>query len=250
MSYKNVSKNEAELLNRIEDTGLKVFGTSELRRLMEWKNTKINNVLQSLMKKGIIDKIKKNNYVLSEDLKEKAYEVATELVNPSYLSHWSALSYYGFTDQQVGTVQLVTTKQTKDINHPLIRIEATTLNRERFYGYSKNGFSIAEKEKALVDSLYMLDKVGGLDEFTKCLENAWNELDENRFVRYLIRFNNRSMVSRAGYLIDKLDLPFDSWSELRKNTSRSYIKLVSGKPKRKNYSSKWNVIVNDEVSVE
>lgn len=250
MSYKNISKNEAELLNSIEEVGLITFGVPKLRNLTGWKTSKINNVLQSLSDKGVIDKIKKNNYVLSENLKEKSYKIATELVNPSYVSHWSALSYYGFTDQQVETIQLVTTKQFKDIEHQSISIEMTTLNSDRFYGYRKNDFSIAEKEKALIDSLYMLDKVGGFDEFTKCLENAWNELDKEMFVDYLIKFNNKSMISRAGYLIDKLDLSFDSWNKLRENMSMTYVKLVPGKPRKKNYNNRWNIIVNEEVKVE
>jgi len=250
MSYKNTSNKEAELLNRIDEAGLTVFGVSELKALMSWKTTRINNLLQSLSKKNIIEKVKKNNYVLREVLKGRAYEVATELVKPSYVSHWTALSYYGFTDQQVETVQLVTTKQTKDIDHTSIRIETTTCNSQRLYGYRKNGFSIAEKEKALIDSLYMLDKVGGPKEFIKCLTNAWDELNEEKFVDYLIRFNNKSMISRAGYLIDKLGLPFDSFNELQKNISKSYVKLISNKPKKKNYNNEWNIIVNEEVSVE
>ncbi|MFP4046069.1 MAG: hypothetical protein ACLFS3_03340 [Candidatus Aenigmatarchaeota archaeon] len=247
MSYKNLSKNEALLLNEIDGSDLTVFSFQEIRTLTDWNTAKVNNLLQSLLKKNIVEKIKRDSYVLVEDIKERSYKVATELIKPSYISHWSALSYYGFTDQQVNTIQLITTKQMRDIDHKSIRIETTTFKSDRFYGYKKNGFSIGEKEKVILDSLYMMDRVGGFEEFVKCMVNAWDELHEERFVNYLLNFGNKSMVSRAGYLIDKLDLPFDRFAELQGGISKSYVKLVPGRGKENRYNKEWKVIVNGEV---
>jgi len=247
MNYKNISKNEAQLLNKIEKNKLTTFGTKELKTITGWEKTKINNLIHTLTKKNIITKIKRNHLTLTKNLPHKSHEIATEIIKPSYVSLWTALSYYGFTEQQTKTIQLISTKQKKDIKKEAINIEVTTLKPDRFYGYRKNNFPIAEKEKALIDSLFKPDKVGGLQEYTKCLTNAWSQIEEKRFIEYLIKFNNKSMTSRAGYLIEETGLETKNINTLQKNKSQTHVKLNPNKPKKKKYNNRWNININEDI---
>jgi len=252
MDYKSVSANESHLLSLIEGNNLTVFGVKEAYYLTRWNKNRVHNTLFSLEKKGLITRIKRDSYALKSRLSENIFKISTEIVKPSYISFWTALSYYGFTEQQIKTTQLVSTKQVKRMNIDSFEIEVVTFQPIRFYGYKKlEGFAIAEPEKALIDSLFKLDKCGGLNEFAKCLKNAWKYLDKRVFVDYLIRFNNRSVISRAGYLIEYLGLEkIRQIERLQKYKSKCFVSLDTTREKTREYDKKWNVIVNKKVKLE
>ena len=249
ITYIHTSRNESIILQLIDRSDLTVFGNEELGFLTGWKKARIHNTLYSLVKKKIVTRVRKNCYTLTDRISENLFEIATESITPSYISFWTALSYYGFTEQQPSLVQLVTTKQLKEMNIGSHIVELTTWQPKRLYGYKKEGrFVIAEKEKALVDSMYQPDKCGGLDEYVKCLKNSWEELNKKRFMDYLVRFGNKSLVSRAGYMIENLELNQGKITEkLEKHRTKGYVKLD---PKGKNilrYDHKWKVIVTREI---
>lgn len=247
-SYKGVSSSERFLLSVVRESGLIVFGVSELLRLSDWNKRKVHNTLRSLERKGFISRIKRNTYALKEQISTNPFQVATSAVKPSYLSFWSALSFHGFTDQQVSVIQLVSTKQQNEFELKNHSVKITTFKPERFFGYKKsNGFTIAEKEKALVDSLYLPEKSGGLSEVSKCLASAWSELNKSRFFSYILGFKNKSLNSRTGFLLEELGLSTKT-QKLFKNRSTCFVKLNSKHKKTSTYNKRWKIIVNQEIS--
>jgi len=145
-------------------------------------------------------RVKRNAYALKSVAEENAFRVATSAATPAYVSFWSALSFYGFTEQQVSAIQLVSTRQEGKLKLAGRKIQTTVFKPGGFFGYERvNGFNIAEKEKALVDSLFQPKKSGGLGEVAKCLKSSWQELNKPRFYRYLLKFGSKSLNSRAGF---------------------------------------------------
>ena len=251
IDYNAVSKNEAILLGLIKNNDFLVFGVRELRALTNWSNNRINNTLSSLEKKGILLHIKRDNYTLEANIVERSFEIATETIIPSYISFWSALSFYGLTEQQVSEIQLISTKQYRDLKLGPYMVSITTFKPNMFYGYRKrNGFVIAEIEKALVDSLYLIEKCGGLTEFIKCLVHSWKDINQTKLLKYALKFNNKSLISRLGYLIEHLELETNILDKLLLFVSKSYIKLSVIGERNKNYNKKWNVMVNHDFELE
>ena len=250
MNYKTISKNEAQLLETIRAEGLLTFGVDEIEALTNWKKTRIYNTLSTLTKKGHLVQIKRNTYTLEDEFFDKTFEVVTDAVKPSYLSFWTALSYYGFTEQQVNTIQLVSTKQIKELKVKNRNITITTFKPSRFFGYDNSeGFILAEKEKALVDSLYQLKKCGGFEEYIKCLKNGYQELDKQKYTDYLLRFDNRSLISRTGFILERLNIAKeDILKKLEEHRSKSYVLLDPNGAKVQEHDGRWNVKVNREVS--
>jgi len=152
----------------------------------------------------------------------------------------------------VRPVQLVSTKQLDDFTVGPHRIEVATLRPNGFYGYKRvERFVVAEGEKALVDSLYMPDRCGGLNEFAKCLRNSWDQLDLKKLARYTVRFGNRSLVSRMGYLAEALGLQDRGFvKELTRRRSRVFVKLSPGDRTILGHDSKWNIKINHEIEME
>lgn len=251
MNYKTTSKNESYLLGKVRSEDLLTFGVEEIEALTNWDRTRIHNTLSTLLKKGHIIRIKRGIYTLEENFFDQTFEVITDAVKPSYISFWTALSFYGFTEQQVNAIQLVSTKQYRDIQVEGRNIQISTFRPGRFYGYvDMDAMIIAEKEKTLIDSLFMMEKSGGFDEYVKCLKNAYQELDKLKFIDYLLNFDNRSMVSRIGYILDRLDLAENSFlDKLKKRKSKSYVKLDTKGDKMIEHNSEWNIKVNRKMEV-
>jgi len=251
-NYISISQHEAYLLSLIKAHDLTVFGVKELCSLSKWHTTRLHNTLFSLTTKQVLTRIKRNTYTLTEHLYENIFEIATSVVIPSYISFWTALSYYGFTEQQIQTIQLVSTRQVKTLGLDSHAIQVTTFQPREFYGYTRiDKFVIAEKEKAVIDSLFQLEKCGGLQEYGKCLSNAWTELKKKTFLQYLKTFHNRSLTSRMGYLLEHLELDKGRIIEtLKKDTSMSLVKLNPQKPKTGPCDKKWNIVVNDTLRLE
>lgn len=235
------------MLGAVRESDLPVFGVREAQVLTGWEGNRVHNTLHTLERKGLVTRMKRGRYTLTEWVAERLYEIATEAVKPSYISFWTALSHYGLTEQQPAVVQLVTVTQSRNFSIGPTPVELTVWLPGRFYGYvRKDGYVIAEMEKALVDSLCQPEKCGGMGEYAKCLMNSWPSVNRSLFRKYLLRFGNRSVISRVGHLLDVLGL--EGLEGLEKHASKGYVRLDPGGENSSRYDHIWKVMVNWEVS--
>lgn len=248
-TYNSISKREAQLLGTMREADIPVFGIREIRARTNWGDTRIHNTLQSLVTKRHLTRLKRNSYTFQYLINERLFEIATETIKPSYISFWTALSYHGLTEQQVRTVQLVSTKQAEDIRLSNHGIEISSFKPSRFFGYGRHeGFVLAEMEKALIDSLYLPEKCGGLEEFAKALKRSWEYLDADKLAEYALRFGSRSLVSRLGYILEILGLCDERMiKRFASGISKGYVKLVPGKQNVSGYNETWKVMVNHDI---
>jgi len=130
--------------------GGKIFGIEKTKTLYV--------LLQKLEKDGVINRVAKGKYHFS--LKEVVdFELANFLINPSYVSLESALSFYGILPQFPYTVTSITTLKTKKFNYQGKEYEYAHLESKYFWGFiKKDRFLIATPEKALLDELYFMAK--------------------------------------------------------------------------------------------
>lgn len=244
-SYKRLSGYESVLLNSMEE--FMFFSQKDVRRVTSWKAVRIANVLHTLKKKKILTAVKKDVYIPTEQIPEHLFAVATYATAPSYISLWTAASYYGITEQQVKAIQVISTKQYPLINAQGHRIETYTVKPSRFYGYQKiEDFAIAEKEKLIIDMLFHIEASGGIEEYKKCLSNVWGDINQKVLFSYLIRFQNKSIITRLGYLLGVLQLKNTLQKEMKKNLPQGYVLLNPERKAEKKYNHEWKVIVNDE----
>jgi predicted transcriptional regulator of viral defense system len=241
--YKSLSRQEAALLNAVEP--LIVFSPLEIKRLSGWKSSRISNTLSTLKRKKVILHLQKNKYILSEKVPQNLFLAATALTAPSYISFWTASSYYGFTEQQVSAIQAISTKQYPNFKIGTTKVEVTTVDPKRFFGYAKiQNFALAEKEKLILDCLHWPEKAGGISELKKIINSAWLSIERGKLQEYLIKFRNKSLFARLGYLLEELKLPFPEEFFLR-NIPRGFVLLNPSLKPSKKYNQKWKVNIND-----
>ncbi len=176
--------------------------------------------------------------------------LASYLITPYYLSFWTALNYYGYTEQPSRTVFAATIKSKTPVNIKGIRFQFVKFKPEKFFGFKKiwlNGdmINMAEREKTIIDCLDQPRYCGETAETAKGLWNGRNELDFTKVIRYAEIMENRAVFKRLGYLMETLKLN-DSRiiKKLRKNLSKGYAPLEPLGGKKGTYNNRWRLFVN------
>src|SRR4030043_18919 len=183
-----LSRLESRAYEKLKENKLFVFGIRDLCLLFDVDKTKAYNIVKAMKKKQLIRNVGKGKLAFrdADDL-----VVASALNWPSYVSFWSALSYYGLSDQMPRKIYSATTKYSKQIRN----FKYVTLSRKRFFGYTKIGdIVIAEKEKAFADSLLFPKYAGGIREIEKSLKNSLENLDTEKLIKYSFRIESKAVI--------------------------------------------------------
>lgn len=222
----------------IKNSKIVVFSVKDLCLLLNIEKTKAYNLIKELKNKNKIKKLGKSKFAISE---KDELEIASELNFPSYISFWTALNYYGFSDNTPKKIFIATTKYRKDIEN----FKYITLSKKRFFGYTSfKNIVIAEKEKAFIDSLLFPKYSGGIKEIKYSLKNAINEINLNKLINYAIKIKSKAVIRRTGYLLEKLDINEKKLEKLKKNIGKGYELLDPGLDKKNKFNKKWFLDIN------
>ena len=65
-------------------------------------------------------------------------------------------------------------------------------------------FQIAEKEKAIIDSLLFPKYAGGIKELIICIKISINELDKDKLLKYALEINSKAVLRRLGFILESI----------------------------------------------
>ena len=151
-----VRPTDIELIKRLRGFNKSYFTVADLEKVVDLKRNSLYVTLNRLVKSGILVRLAKNVYSLFTETVDTE-KIANELYFPSYLSFEQALSQYDILSQIPYTQTFATSRPTKKMIIAGVEVEYSHLKKELFFGYIlKNGKYLAEKEKALLDQLYMV----------------------------------------------------------------------------------------------
>jgi len=129
--------------------------------LQDWEAPR--NVIQRLLRKGDLIRVKKGIYVFGADYARRPYSLevlANKIYGPSYISAEYALSFWGLIPEGVAEVTSMTTKKNKLFETPVGRFSYTYINPSKYpigvtyiQLFENIRALIATPEKALVDFL-------------------------------------------------------------------------------------------------
>ncbi|MBM3405078.1 MAG: hypothetical protein FJY10_09355 [Bacteroidetes bacterium] len=160
-----------------------------------------NNLLY-WQKKGYIIRLRREWYCFREftRVNEFNFLVANNIYAPSYVSHQEAMLFYGLIPEHIVDSTSITTKKTKSFEILGKTFKYYSIHPRLFFGYelkemTANGFRrnflIADREKAILDFLYIFDfyktdeDISGIRFNEIALEK---DVDWNRMGGYLQRF--------------------------------------------------------------
>jgi predicted transcriptional regulator of viral defense system len=195
-----------------------------------------------------VDEVEKGKYLLlglePERVLSNPLFIASHLVAPAYVSYWSALHYYGFTEQVPLITFVATTKKKRPVSFRDFRFRFARIKPDKFFGYRREMLGdlpvvVADEAKAIVDSLDLPQYAGGIAEVAKALRAALETVEVPTLVGYANRMGDKSLGSRLGYLLETLGHPVDGLI-----SSISPIKLDPSRPRAGRTDSRWQVVAN------
>jgi hypothetical protein len=134
---------------------IKIFHITHIHLLTGMPLPVLRVSLKRLADKKLIKRICKGYYANPFN-SPSLEEVASQIYSPSYISLESALSVYGILSQIPQVLTMISVKLPFRINTSLGRIEYRQVKKDFFWGFmKKNGYLIAEPEKAFLDYLYL-----------------------------------------------------------------------------------------------
>jgi len=181
----------------------------------------------------------KGRYTLHE------FVIGSLLIKPYSVAYWSALHFYGLTEQIPITVFIQTTARKKKretivfgVTYRIIRFKEDKLFGVRKEWVGETQINITDKEKTIIDCLDQPRYCGGVVEVAKGLKSGG--LNAKKLVDYSQRMGNSGVIRRLGYLCDLLKIDI-SVPPIR---NRSYLFLDPTMPGEGSRNSKWRLIVN------
>lgn len=130
----------------------KVFDVNDAAKAMGKPKRYASKLLSS---NDDVERIERGKYYIRSSNAD-IYEIASQIVFPSYVSGFAAFQYYSLVEQSIVKYTVVTIKRHKQVKVAGNTVEFVTMPKSRFFGYKKNGGSyIATVEKTIVDSLYL-----------------------------------------------------------------------------------------------
>jgi predicted transcriptional regulator of viral defense system len=181
-----------------------------------------------------------------------SFVIASHLVDPYYISHWSALNYYGYTEQTPPAVYISTTKPRNrkhilDTEFIFVAVTKRKMFSINVITIEDHSVKISSPEKTIADCLDHPEHCGGILEVAKALYFEHESLDLGEILQAAERMGNKTIIKRLGYLLEtfgyKRYMDFFDDHEL----SKGYSTLDPGKPKNGKINEKWRLLINTKV---
>lgn len=149
-----------EIANKLASLELKFVDSVLLSQITGYKNKNtLYKMADRLVDKQVLARLTSGGKFMVTGARPTDFEVANYLYSPSYISLYSALSFYGILPQFTYSVTSVTAKKSKKVVLEEKEFEYSHVEGSLFKGYTNNrGILIATPEKALIDSIYFHSK--------------------------------------------------------------------------------------------
>ncbi len=273
MESKNQKPFESQgyrLLHRLFQQGKRIFNMDNFAEAAQQEkipNNQLKKILYNLTKHKRLLRLRRGLYVsiglLPEQTNTHPFVISAYLIQPSMISHWSALQHHGLIEQLPQTVTASTLKKIvtpsmreKSLSKSKakhaweiggIRYEYITVKSEHFFGIEKIWLdeyfqvSITDKERTLLD-LFIYPKIfGGIGEALGILENSLADIDTNKLIKYAVQYNKKSLIKRLGWALEYFGIPENKLIPLLKVPINYYCRLDPSSPAIGPCDKRWMI---------
>ena len=202
----------------------------------------VETTLRRLADAGWVERLRRGLYATTGELPGNAalhpFAIATAIVQPSAVSHWSALNHHGLTTQVPRVVTCMTTRKvvTPSMRSGLsrrgqgrhrwetaggLRASYTTVTPSRYFGIEelwvdqRSRVPITDRERTVLETFAHPAAFGGIGEGLGILEEHLAELDFARLVAHSLRYGATSVVKRIGFALERAGASAEALEPLR-----------------------------------
>jgi len=257
-----------ELVRKLAEAGERIFTAEEARRIAPSVGLSpgyFRQALHHLARTGWVVRLRKGLYSLSGSMPGTTplheFEIAMALVEPAAISHWSALSYHGLTEQVPRRVFVLTTARSvprargakaerSDEGYPVGEtiFQFMQVKPERFFGIeevwvNESRIKITDPERTLLDGLMAPQHCGDFAEVLHAFEVRGPKLDLERIIQYALKLDTAT-VKRLGWILERQGMEPLRLEPLRAVPVKGYRVLDPTGPRRGPCDARWMIQVN------
>lgn len=259
-----------EMIRKLFEEGKHIFTIQDARKAASYCGIADNYVVEALhylSNTGWIIRPKRGLYIISSSFPGMTpiheFEIAMALVQPSAISHWSALHFHGMTEQIPQRVY-VTTAQTIPVSRSVKRqtkshrsfsreingilYEFIKIKPERFFGFKNYWIgeakvAITDPERTLIDGLIFPKYFGDWAEVFSAFESRISSLNLDKIIDYSLRLD-AVIAKRLGWIMEKVGVEDSILQKLEDVPIKGYRVLIPGGPQKGTCNKRWMIQEN------
>ncbi len=236
-----------------------VFSIVDVEELMGNLKTAYSQ-LDRWTKKGKVKKIRNNIYSAinpaTGQIVANRYQIACAITKTAYLSHHSAFEYYGLANQVFYEMYVSSNMRFNHFEYDQISyryIVSKTLEGV-IEATNTEGVRLTNLERTVIDSIKDVNRIGGLEELLKCLENI-DYLEEDKLIKYLDLYDIKSLYQKTGFILKNYQKEMqisDSFIKYCLGKIGNSIQYLEKDSKDNYYNRQWKLMIpeglfNDSV---
>ena len=248
------------LLTQLSYENKSIFTRDDVKRIVG--NPTV--VLNQLVRKKWIMKIRREVYAIvplnagpdgSDSYTLVDFVIGSLLTKPYYIGYWSALNYYGFTQQTPSRVYIATTR-TKPLRRVInVECKFVTLVPHKMFGIETvilddHPVRISSPEKTFVDCIDHPEHAGGIDEVAQALYFCSNEINLTTLANLALEMRNTAIIKRLGYLSELFELDEVLQVISKAHISDKYSPLDPFSKRDGKLLRRWMLKINEEIDPE
>lgn len=266
------------LLRELMAEGLIVFSSADVRRIgtrLGISGDYLRVLISQLARSGWLTRLRRGMYAvtgdLSGDLHIHPFVVATQIVQPSAISHWSAMHHHGLTEQVPRGVSAITPKKvvTPSMRKPSdeyhhrhhawviggIRYEYVSVKPEHFFGIAEVWIDqnfrvpITDQERTILDLFANPRLFGGMGEALTVIEEHLQDIDLRRLVDYAVRYGIDSVAKRVGWTLERIGVSDEIIAPLAAMPTSGFRILDPTRPHSGPCDKRWGIQNNLEQEI-
>jgi predicted transcriptional regulator of viral defense system len=264
-SIRSLSPQESRVVLALTEERRREVTRAEVAQLLGGNIKVADHVIQSLRKKGWLERATWGKYLLVPPDQgpdalgdSNLLALASRIADPYYIGFSTAAAHYGLTTQHRNVIFVVTPirLRTRQIAETRVRIVNPSPNK--FFGFEPVdvfGYKVmlSDREKTTIDCVDRPNLSGGIGEASTILGTASRRFDWSKVTQYLDRIGSGALVRRFGWFLDhvKADVPPATRNDLLRLAAKSRASWLGSDPARARavpdavgYDPVWRLFVN------
>ena len=213
------------------------------------------SAIKRMMKEKMVAKIRNNLYtcISGETGAPVAnrFQIASHITPTSYVSHHTAMEYYGITDQVFYDVYVSSETSFREFSfdgYTYRYVASKSLDGVVKPAFS-GGIAVTNLERTIVDCVKDMDKIAGIEEVVQNIESM-GRMQEKRVLKYLELFQNQFLYQKMGYLLsehqEKMGLSDEFFDNCKEQIGKSK-RYLTRDQKSGRYDDEWKLVVPKDL---
>lgn len=257
MREKTLGKVSAKLVDTLYKRGRMIFSLKEACNILDYDIDLTKKLLYRMRERNLVVGLKAGKYILVPEGVRGPYignwyVAAKEVSNSSeyYISHYSAMAIHNMLTQPLVRVYISSPKRQVPPKGLKDRFKFIYVKSEKIWGIENNwatktdNIRVSDIERTIIDGLWRPQYSGGITEVAKGIWIKKDEIDTNKLLQYIIKFNKKIVAKRLGYILEIIEKGGNIISDLKNYINKRYDVLDPTLPVKQTFKNNWFLRAN------